>query len=119
MATKYIEVDTSFSTADTEPGISLVYIDRKLTLTFSSWRSEPTVVVFYDVPAFRWDESWSSYTDIAPERVYRVEESEWLERWKREVLVSDSESYVHFRLGFNAEGMFLDIIASRMEHKNA
>ena len=119
MSQRFIEIQTSFSTADTESGISLKYEERKLAVSFRSWKAEPTVVKFYDVPAFKWDESWSNFTALAPDRVYRVEESEWLNRWKQESLISESDGLIHFRLGFNAEGMFLDVIASRLEHENA
>jgi hypothetical protein len=113
----YTELPTSFTTADTEGPVSIQFAGDELTVTFANFRTPLQTVVFHDVRAFSWT-GWDDAPVAArPDSVYQLTGSAFLAPWER-FSVGDLR-FVHFKLGFNAEGKFLDIVATRMEHRIA
>lgn len=117
MAEVYTEIATSFTTADTTSPVSLAYDGRELIVSFTNYGTPLQVIVFSDVRAFAWTGWDDAPAEAAYDRVCEVTGSAFLAPW--ESFVVASLQFRHFKLGFNAEAKFLDVIATRMEHKNA
>jgi hypothetical protein len=112
----YKKLATSFTTADTEGPVSINFDGKELVVTFTNFRTPIQKVVFYDARAF----SWTGWEDVSPEAEYdgvcEVTGSMFLEPWER--FSVQGFPFVHFKLGFNACGMFLDVVATRMVYQN-
>jgi len=115
MAERFIELEVPFSTADTEGRVQIAFTDYRLSVVFKDWRNVATNLVFEEVSAFRWDDSYLCTCEIAPDRVYRVEESSWMAALRETGRIGSAERPVHFRLYFNSEGSALDVIATAMK----
>ncbi len=116
MAEVYIELSTAFTTADTIGPISVMFSDEKLTVTFSNFRTPVQAVIFHNVRAFSWNGWADASSGARPDSVYEVEGSEFLAPWNR--FSVRSVPFRHYKLGFNAEGKFLDVVATHMNQKS-
>src|SRR4051812_17076807 len=114
MGRRYVELSTEFSTADTESPVRVRFEKSTLELRFAACGGTPVEVVFDGVRAFRWDDAFVGEVAPCPDRVYVVEESDWMA-----ARIGSSKKHQHFILGFVAEGTFLEVIASSMHAKNA
>ena len=117
MAEVYTELTTSFTTADTTSPVSLAYDGRELVVSFTNHSTPVQRVVFSDVRAFSWVGWDDAPAGAAFDGACEVVGSQFLSPWER--FSVGNLPFRHFKLGFNAEGKFLDVIATRMEHKNA
>ena len=117
MPETYSELSTAFTTADTIGPVEIAFVSGQLHVMFTVYGSPVQEIVLYDVRAF----SWSGWEDtspaISPDRVYSVSGSRFLAHW--ESCAVGKFRFMHFKLGFNAEGRYLDVIATRMEEKEA
>ena len=113
MNEKYIEIDVSFSIADTIGKAEILYSDKHLKLTFRQWNDIKTIITFEDVIGFRWDDNYMSQVKVAPDRVYEVVNSAWKNELHRELKINLKE-YHHYKLYFISEASALDVIALKM-----
>ena len=117
MAEIYTELSTTFTTADTEGPVTITFRENALTVEFSNFRNAGQKVVFHDTRAFSWS-GWDGTSEkLSPDRVYQVDGSALLAPWIG--FAVQKRPFLHFQLGFNAEGKYLDVIATRMEHLNS
>ena len=116
MNENYIEIDVSFSTADTIGKAELFYKDRHLKLMFCQWNDTETTIEFEDVIGFRWDDNYLSQVKVAPDRVYEIENSVWKDELKKEIKINLNK-YHHYKLSFITEAAALDVIASSMKEQ--
>lgn len=112
MAETYEELSTGFSTADTLGSIRICLNSDVLNVDFESSDGKRRRVIFSDVRAFAWNGWEGTSADISPDRIYQVGGSTFLAPW--ESFSVDGKRFVHYKLGFNAEGKYLDIIATSM-----
>lgn len=115
MSEVYTELDTQFTTADTVGPVSISYLGGKLSVTFANFRTPIQTIVFHDTRAFSWNGWDGTSAEISPDRIYQVTGSALLAPWLR-FSVRDAP-FLHFKLGFNAEGKFLDVVATRMDYQ--
>ncbi len=117
MAEIYTELTTTFTTADTEGPVTITFRANTVTVEFSNFRTPAQKVVLHDARAFSWI-GWEGTSEkLSPDRIYRVDGSDLLIPWSS--FAVKERPFLHFKLGFNAEGKFLDVIATRMEHQNS
>jgi hypothetical protein len=117
MSAVYSELETTFTTADTVGPVSISFSGAELTVTFANFRTPVQTVMFYDVRAFSWSGWDGTSPEISPDRIYVVSGSSFLAPWIE--FSASGDQFVHFKLGFNAEGKYLDVIARRMEYKGS
>ena len=117
MPETHTELETLFTTADTEGPISIHFSDQTLSITFANFRTPPQTVVFHHAREFSWTGWEQASADARPDSVYEVTGSAFLAPFMR--FAVEGRPFRHFRLGFNVEGKFLDVIATDMEHKMA
>ena len=115
MPERYTELDVPFSTADTEGKAEITFRDFRLAVVFKDWRNVVTRVVFEEVAAFRWDDNYLCTCDVAPDRVYQIEESSWMAALRDAGRLGSPERHVHYRLYFISEASALDVIATSMK----
>jgi len=113
MPEAYTLLSTAFATADTVGPVSISFSRDKLVLEFANFSTPVRRVVFHDVRAFSWTGWDDASPEASPDGIYQVTGSRFLAPWER-FSVGDLR-FVHFKLGFNAEAKFLDIVATRME----
>jgi hypothetical protein len=117
MIEQYTELDATFTTADTEGDVLISYQGDVLTVSFRSFGTPLQIVRFLDARVFCWT-GWEHATSDAPvDRACEVTRSSLLEPFMR--FSVKEYSFRHFRLGFNAKGRYLDVIATRLEHSSA
>ena len=109
----YTELATPFTTADTVGPVSVGYSGGKLTVTFANFRTPIQTIVFRDTRTFSWT-GWDDAPEAIPDRIYQVANSGFLAPWER--FSVGGAPFLHFKLGFNAEGKFLDVVATKMEY---
>ena len=114
MNENYVELDVPFSTADTIGKVELSYKDRHLKLKFQQFDDAITMIEFSDVIGFRWDDNYLNQVEVAPDRVYEIENSEWKSELHKELRIN-LEKYHHYKLYFISEAAALDVIASSMK----
>jgi len=114
MSEVYKEITTAFSTADTESPVELNFKANRLIARFLDWQRHEVQIEFSDVVALRWDDNYLPSITISPDRVYEVENSEWIAALQENGGLGSSEQHIHLKLGFNDEGKFLDVIATQM-----
>jgi hypothetical protein len=115
MSELHTELTTSFTTADTEGAVSIQFSGATLSVTFSNFRTSPQIVTFHHAREFSWTGWEHASSDAKPDSVYEVTGSALLAPFLR--FAVEGRPFRHFRLGFNAEGKFLDVIAIEMEYK--
>ena len=113
MTEGYTELDTLFTTADTVGPVSMHFSGSELSVTFANFQTPMQTVIFHDVRVFTWTGWNDASADTSPDRVYQVTGSVLLAPWER--FSVGNLPYLHFKLGFNAEGKFLDVVATRMD----
>jgi hypothetical protein len=106
-------LETEFSTADAYI-IRSVYDDDVLTLSFKDWQENVITVKFHDVAGFKWQEAYSLGPEDRDDCTYIIENSNWLKLILDQGGREPSEGHQHFKLGFNAIGVF-EVIAVGME----
>jgi hypothetical protein len=114
MNENYVELDTTFSTADTIGKAEIFYKNRHLKLKFRQWDDVDTIIEFENVIGFRWDDNYLSQVKVAPDRVYEIEDSTWKIRLHEEIRI-DLDKYHHYKLYFISESAALDVVASSMK----
>lgn len=115
MSEVYSELSATFTTADTISPVRISFSGDQLELEFAVFGTPSQRIVFHDVRAFSWDGWENTSPTISPDRIYQVTGSRFLAPWEQ---FSVGElRFRHFKLGFNAEGKYLDVIATRMEEK--
>ena len=114
MNEKYVELDVSFSTADTIGNAEIFFKGRHLELKFWQWDGAETDITFDDVIGFRWDDNFLSRVKVPPDRVYEIENSDWKNELHEGISIN-VEKYHHYRLYFISESKALDVIAGSME----
>ena len=117
MPEAHTELETLFTTADTEGPISINFSEQTLSITFTNFRTPPQTLVFYHAREFSWTGWAHASADAKPDRVYEVTGSAFLAPFT--TFAVEGRPFRHFRLGFNAVGKFLDVIATDMETKRA
>ncbi len=117
MPETYSELATAFTTADTVGSVEIAFVNSQLHVRFAVYGSPSQEIVFYDVRAFSWSGWEDTSPSISPDRVYSVSDSKFLAPW--ESCAVSQTRFTHFKLGFNAEAKYLDVIATRMEEKMA
>lgn len=115
MSEVYSELFTTFTTADTVGPVRMSFLGDRLEVEFAVFGSPIQRIVFHDVRAFAWVGWEGTSSTISPDRVYQVRGSSFLAPWER--FAVGELSFAHFKLGFNAEGKYLDVVATRMEEK--
>jgi hypothetical protein len=114
MAETYTELETTFTTADTEGHVAMILRENMLKIEFSNFRTPIQTVIFHHVRAFTWT-GWEGTSEkISPDRIYQVAGSELLAPFTR--FAVNGAPFLHFKLGFNAEAKFLDVVSTRMEY---
>jgi hypothetical protein len=116
MAEIYTELRTEFTTTDTEGPISIKFTGQQLYVTFGNFRGPVQTIAFHDVRVFSWNGWDDASPEANPDRIYQVTGSSFLAPWEH--FSVGQLKFLHFKLGFNAEGKFLDVVATRMEYKN-
>ena len=112
MSEVYSELSTNFTTADTVGPVHISFSGDQLEVEFAVYGTPKQRVVFHDVRAFAWTGWEDTSPAISPDRIYQVVGSRFLEPY-----VVSTLRFIHFKLGFNAEGKYLDVVATRMEEK--
>lgn len=108
-----MELEPGFSTADAEyPSVSLK--DGTLDLFFVDWREQPVSVRFRDAASVSWQQLEITGPNVGDDKVYEIQNSNWIASHYRQQTILPAEKLRHFRLCFNAWGT-LDVIASEME----
>jgi hypothetical protein len=111
----FTELATSFTTADTEGPVTMWFSGDELVLEFANFGTPPQRIAFNDVRAFSWSGWENAPPEAFPDRIYRVTGTRFLAPWEK---FSVRElRFAHFKLGFNAEGKFLDVVATGMENR--
>jgi hypothetical protein len=113
MSEVHLELETPFTTADTEGPLVMHFSGATLSVTFSNFRTPPQTVVFHYAREFSWTGWDHASADAKPDSVYEITGSALLAPFTR--FAAGGLRFRHFRLGFNAEGKFLDVIATGME----
>jgi len=101
---KYKIVDLGFSTADGERP-EFRFIGKDIHFSFLDWNEKPVEFTAFDVRAFSWIEEMD-IPSIRDDTTYEVEESELIEKYFSWNLASPKDGYRHFKLCFNAAGVF-------------
>ena len=115
MSEIYTELSPSFTTADTIGPVRISFAGDELSVEFAVFRSPIQKIVFRDARAFSWS-GWEGTSPlISPDRIYQVSGSSFLEPWLS--FSSNGLRFTHFKLGFNAEAKYLDVIATRVEEE--
>lgn len=109
------ELETSFTTADTEGPVEIHFSSGTLAVTFFNFRTPPQTVLFHHAREFSWTGWDHASQEAKPDSVYEVTGSKLLAPFER--FAVEGRRFRHFRLGFNAEAKFLDVIATNMEPK--
>jgi hypothetical protein len=118
MPERLTELDVPFSTADTEGHALITFSKRRLFLAFKDWRLTEHRVTFEGVVAFKWDDNYLTTCEVAPDRVYVIEDSAWIGALREAGGIGSAESPRHFRFYFISESAALDVIAGSFT-KNA
>ena len=116
MNENYVAIDTSFSTADTIGKAELFYKDRYLKLKFRQWNDKETTIEFKEVIGFCWDDNYLGQVKVAPDRVYEIENSVWMDELRKEIKINPNK-YHHYKLYFIVEAAVLDVIARSMKEQ--
>lgn len=115
MTEAYSELSTGFSTADTVGPIAVCFSGEVLHVDFEGVDGKKRRVLFSNVRAFAWSGWDATSPDASPDRIYQVRGSSLLAPWEN-VRVGE-QRFVHYKLGFNAEGKYLDVVATSMCQK--
>lgn len=101
---KYKIVHLGFSTADGErPDIR--FVDGNIHFSFRDWNEKQVEFVASDVRAFSWIEELE-IPNLRDDVTYEVEESELIQKYYSWNEASPKDGYRHFKLCFNAAGIF-------------
>ena len=101
---KYKIIDLGFPTADGErPEIRFAGGD--IHFSFLDWKEETVEFIASDVRAFSWIEELD-ILDIRDDVAYEVEGSELIQKYYSWNTASPNDGYRHFKLCFNAAGVF-------------
>jgi len=95
------ELETSFTTADTEGPVAIHFSGDTLTVTFANFRTAPQTIVFHHAREFSWTGWDHAPQEAKPDSVYEVTGSALLAPFAR--FTVEGRPFRHFRLGFNAE----------------
>lgn len=106
-------LNTTFTTADAE-NPKFEYDDRILILEFTNWFEKKIKVKFYEVVAVKWQEADSKGPEDRNDRSYEILNSNWLNEHLAQKMMEAEENHKHFKLCFNACGVF-EVIAIKME----
>ena len=101
---KYNIVNLGFSTADGERP-ELQFIGGDIQFSFIDMGGHPVRFGASDVRAFSWVEELD-IQGLRDDIAYEVEGSEIIEKYRRWNLLSPEDDYHHFKLCFNAAGVF-------------
>ena len=115
MPEHYEQISREFTTADTEGPVVIKFEGDKLTVEFRNFRTPLQRVVFSDVRAFSWTDWNNAPTGARPDEVYRVTGSTLLAPFERSAV--GEKPFAHYKLGFCAEGKWLDVVATTMQYK--
>ena len=107
------ELQTSFSTADTDGPLSVNFSGETLSITFTYFKGLARTVVFHQTREFSWTDWQLAPANTKWDSIYEVTGSALLSTYTG--FAAEGRPFRHFRLGFNAQGKFLDVIATEME----
>jgi hypothetical protein len=101
---KHKIVDLGFPTADGErPEIQ--FVGGNIRFSFIDWNETLVEFVASDVRAFSWIEELD-IPELRDDVAYEVEESELIQKYYSWNTASPKDGYRHFKLCFNAAGVF-------------
>lgn len=106
-------LNTSFSTADAEEP-KFYYDDRVLILEFTDWNERQIKIKFHESVAVKWQETDSPGPQDRNDRTYEILNSNWLNEHLSQRMIEPVECHKHFKLCFNACGVF-EVIAIKIE----
>ncbi|RXJ66942.1 hypothetical protein CS022_24470 [Veronia nyctiphanis] len=102
-------IDTGFSTADAEYP-EILQLDGDVTLRFIDWQASRIEVFFADPIAMRWQMAETLIEGEHFDRCHQIENSQWLQQHIEQGVISETESYRHYKFNFNDAGQF-EVIA--------
>ena len=101
---KYQPIDLGFSTADGERP-ELQFLDGDIQFSFVHWQEKSVRFTASDVRAFSWLEELD-VPGIRDDFTYEVLESDLIQRYCAWNVIRAEDGYRHFKLCFNAAGVF-------------
>ncbi len=107
---EYQTVDLGFSTADGED-ISFQFKRGDIEFTFVDWREQVVRFTASDVRAFSWLEE-CDVPELRDDTTYEVKHSTIVSSYRKWNLIVPHEEYKHYKLCFNAAGVFDVVCAS-------
>lgn len=100
----YQVIDLGFSTADAERP-ELRFADGDIHFSFIDWREQPVRFTATDVRAFSWLEELDE-PNLRDDTTYEVLDSDLVQKNCALNIISPADGYRHFKLCFNAAGIF-------------
>jgi hypothetical protein len=112
---RYEPIDLGFSTADGESPV-IHYDSGELRFHFTDWRESPVAFVASGVRHFAWtDELFEP--DIREDSTYEVIDSPLIARYRQCNIVAPVAPLRHFKLCFNAQGVFESRLRTNTHHR--
>ena len=108
---KYVAIDLGFSTADGERP-ELQFVDGDIRFSFVDWQERQVRFTALDVRAFSWLEELD-VPGIRDDLAYEVIDSDLIQQYCSWSLMSLADGYRHFKLCFNASGIF-DVVCKNI-----
>lgn len=108
----YEIIDLGFSTADGEQ-LELRFVGGDIQFSFVDWRELPVRFTAIDVRAFSWLEEFD-VPSIRNDVTYEVSESNLIQKYCDWNVISTKDGYRHFKLCFNAAGVF-DVVCKTIK----
>jgi hypothetical protein len=101
---KYLPINLGFSTADAERP-ELEFVGGDVQFSFVDWQEKRVRLMASDVRAFSWLEELD-VAGIRNDATYEVLESDLIQKNLDWNVILPSDGYRHFKLCFNAAGVF-------------
>lgn len=101
---KYVIINLGFSTADGERP-EMQFVGGDIRFSFLNWREQLVRFTASDVRAFSWLEELD-VSGVRDDMTYEVLESDLIQKYCDWNLMSSEDGYRHFKLCFNAAGVF-------------
>lgn len=114
MAERLVSKNLTFSTADAENPEVFFFNGTTLWLKFTDWQGQVFRVEFSEVVAFSWNQEEVDHKELSDDRIYEVQDSNWLKKHKELGTVGNIENYQHYKFCFNEDGI-LDVLFEEMK----
>ena len=100
-----IKANLGFSTADAEE-VQFSYDNQNVILKFIDMHEIPHIIKINNAIAVKWQEADSLGPEERDDMAYEIKNSNWLNLHLEQNIVPHNKGYKHYKLCFNAAGIF-------------